>query len=1188
MLTILTLMLLAYFHMVVQDRTASKNYAQGIKAEQVATGALDYILGQLRTEMADGAPPMRVGSYSIYTNITSANIQPYPIGTDSSVPALVKISTAGLGISRNAPPGDTAATCASDTPSANGRRVTLGRWGRSGWGVPTRAPDWFLLTPDGVVQAPAATVQGRFACAIYDMGSLVDVNVAGFPSQLTTAQRNELGATLAGLDLSTLPGFNTAAADALVKDFRNRTTGATPGSYTNFVLNFGGTNGYLRIPPGDDTFLSRQDLLAYAKSRSLIPSMAHLTAFSRTVTTPSWGPATNAGNVPLQTITRSTIVPWYPQGSALSGTTTANFNYQTRATEADGVNRKVISQPVLAPFVRIDGTPAIVGEPLVLKRFPLTRLAWLSREGPSAQAVAQFGSAAGAAAKIKAAFGLVWDSTNRLWVYTSPSLANGGGSYDGTGNSDGPASTTKAAGAIKTLGIVAQENREPDFFELMKAGILEGSLGQRSSIASPVSLPQPGEVTADGHILHIGANIVDQYDSDDYPTLIRAYMPMVMDGLAHWYDSSEHRPYVLGNGPGGLTPHDFAGIENLPYLMDIRARGFRTQTPDPTGYRAAAEGLLIPQFWNPHGNASEIASARPAQLRFIQTFGAVHMVYMGNKEGGTSYIDPISGKPFGYAGYETYPPSEWPSAAGRPQPSITFRGSTSFAQPSFIRQGDVISTSIPENMRPAIHADAHTLADVEPTGMVGLYIGRVPAAGSDVVATTSAEALIDNTPVDRDTWSKFTGLPIVTCPVQQDIMSMALPSTANSTPLPPGDRFWKGDTAASAYNQRFPVFELQYLDNGVWKTYQRFDGLLRGGGSDHKWDTVQRPAEFAGSFTCESYAGLYARIDPRGSRFGFINSSDPANQYYNQEWTGNASSYRNTPPLGIYGNRGRPSGGASPGGIPGNQSGTRFINDYDPNNSWSYSQYWQWMNNNASGDRYTDADGTLRRADASTGAGVNPLGTGSGANGIAARPIMLNRAFTSVADLGYVSRDLPFKTLDFFSSASADNGLLDLFSINDTPMVCAGVLNLNATSAVVMSEVLSGAVTDETGGSALSATDAQSIAQGLATATHNDPLTGISDLPNFLESSDFTGAATGDVRNVKTRMESVPRRLTGIADTRCWNLLIDVVAQSGNYPAGAASPDQFIVHGERRYWLSVSIDRVTGKIIDQQLEPVWE
>jgi hypothetical protein len=70
--------------------------------------------------------------------------------------------------------------------------------------------------------------------------------------------------------------------------------------------------------------------------------------------------------------------------------------------------------------------------------------------------------------------------------------------------------------------------------------------------------------------------------------------------------------------------------------------------------------------------------------------------------------------------------------------------------------------------------------------------------------------------------------------------------------------------------------------------------------------------------------------------------------------------------------------------------------------------------------------------------------------------------------------------------------------------------------------------------------------------------------------------------------ESIARALTEVGQTRTWGLLIDIVAQSGRYPSTAAILEDFVVEGEKRYWLHVAIDRFTGEIIDQQLEAVYE
>ena len=70
--------------------------------------------------------------------------------------------------------------------------------------------------------------------------------------------------------------------------------------------------------------------------------------------------------------------------------------------------------------------------------------------------------------------------------------------------------------------------------------------------------------------------------------------------------------------------------------------------------------------------------------------------------------------------------------------------------------------------------------------------------------------------------------------------------------------------------------------------------------------------------------------------------------------------------------------------------------------------------------------------------------------------------------------------------------------------------------------------------------------------------------------------------------ESVARALAEVTQTRTWGLMIDVIAQSGRYPPSAKDLADFVVEGEKRYWLHIAIDRITGEVIDRQLEAVYE
>jgi hypothetical protein len=52
--------------------------------------------------------------------------------------------------------------------------------------------------------------------------------------------------------------------------------------------------------------------------------------------------------------------------------------------------------------------------------------------------------------------------------------------------------------------------------------------------------------------------------------------------------------------------------------------------------------------------------------------------------------------------------------------------------------------------------------------------------------------------------------------------------------------------------------------------------------------------------------------------------------------------------------------------------------------------------------------------------------------------------------------------------------------------------------------------------------------------------------------------------------------------------MIDLIAQTGRYPATAGSMDKFVVEGEKRLWVHLAVDRLTGNVIDSRVEVVTE
>src|SRR5207248_5900023 len=84
---------------------------------------------------------------------------------------------------------------------------------------------------------------------------------------------------------------------------------------------------------------------------------------------------------------------------------------------------------------------------------------------------------------------------------------------------------------------------------------------------------------------------------------------------------------------------------------------------------------------------------------------------------------------------------------------------------------------------------------------------------------------------------------------------------------------------------------------------------------------------------------------------------------------------------------------------------------------------------------YADNDGITRPADAIYPGAATTTGSSTPYYTISTsyHPIMLNRPFRNVGELGYACRDLPWKTLDFFNDKIAGAGLLDIFTISDGP-----------------------------------------------------------------------------------------------------------------------------------------------------------
>jgi len=175
------------------------------------------------------------------------------------------------------------------------------------------------------------------------------------------------------------------------------------------------------------------------------------------------------------------------------------------------------------------------------------------------------------------------------------------------------------------------------------------------------------------------------------------------------------------------------------------------------------------------------------------------------------------------------------------------------------------------------------------------------------------------------------------------------------------------------------------------------------------------------------------------------------------------------------------------------------------------------------------------------------------------------------------------------------------------PTITAGSLNLNSlyldpnnsTLAPVGPPIVAGAIWDEISnstGSGTGAQSAQTITRNVANTTSATPMQNKSELITRVDPNTnaklvetILPPAANDNQAVKARREVVARAMSSTSQTRVWNLLIDVVAQSGHYKPNANNlQNDFIVEGEQHYWVHVSIDRFTGQVIDKQIEVVNE
>ena len=213
--------------------------------------------------------------------------------------------------------------------------------------------------------------------------------------------------------------------------------------------------------------------------------------------------------------------------------------------------------------------------------------------------------------------------------------------------------------------------------------------------------------------------------------------------------------------------------------------------------------------------------------------------------------------------------------------------------------------------------------------------------------------------------------------------------------------------------------------------------------------------------------------------------------------------------------------------------------------------------------------------------------------------VLLNRRFENVGEFGYAynsASTTTSKTLDFASSTSHDRALLDFFTYN-TASRRAGIVNLNTRNGPVLASLIRGALLNDPGAENIPAAaalvvpqDALAAGQAIvqATTASGGAAVNRADVARLAAAA---AAAVPALAGSDEKKQTIARTLAEVGQARTWNLMIDVIAQTGKYVPGTTDltdPTKFIVQGEKRYWLHIALDRDDGTVLGQQLEEVTE
>jgi hypothetical protein len=1103
LMALLTVLVLGLLLLSSTNRNTANNDVAVRQADSIAKAATATLVSDIFAEFSADTPSTPASAADtiqrIYPVSKATSMVPSKTLKDSALASsvdfrnLVKQSASGVSFAKIGTTniGPIRASAVSTlTPALDQRFISTDFWKKPAIFATTasltasQVPDWVYLTRDGSNPTTFSTanrtslnsgvvepkfIVGRYAWQMYHLGGLLDANVALCKSSDTADGKTGKDSPFWAV-ASALTG-GAGLGDALAT--WRHPIGKTSGGSIKLIDEWAEPNGWNKVYSDgtntDQTFLSRQDLLAFQKQNpaafpaSLLPWFTHA---NFALNQSALAPAANR-----------------PKVLALASGGNDGFGLD------DAINPSHLAvRSAIATEINTSTRPTV---PVTARRFPLDRLALVVPNPPHAALVQKY-------------FGLTYSAGQ--WTYADTN--------------------------IKRLTEVATLNREPNFVELLKGTLPLGSLG-----ISGIGPTAPGarkalDQSANYHIVQLVANIIDQWDDDSFPTIInfdgRQFigvedLPRIYYVRGACYHQSIVPPATFSGSPAGPPPADFGNIYQSVYLQQ-------------------------PVIWNPHAApATPPAGAKPAKFRVTAT---------SNQAVGSTAVD-VQCLVYNGAGD---PPVFWAGLPGGPMNDFRKANGPDFSNSPGPQRWDATTAYITFQTTSTGDASFRNPYPLKSPN----YPSGSNAAGAQTFPTISPTELNFTDPASQST---------------QAIGFMA-------------GKVWTTDKCPALDPSLF-------LHNGV-----RYDLQYQSGTSWITYDTMiaePRQTQDRSSFTPldRRHTTTWFRIDPRTSRLGIFGTPNFRGWYCDSDkgWTWNN------------GETGAPD---NSGPFPGNsrEIGNASLPGWNLSNFGSsvYPRYFQANINDGNGS-YIDADGVTRPAMGADAIGVTglPLATPPITGPATSRPRILNRAFRSVAELGYVFSDIPWRQLDLSHAASANGALLDVFclhsdpSTHDSPRITRGRVNLNAAPPEVLAALFEGTAKSVIAGSVISATEALALGKALntwvsSTDPTKGPLRSRSDLVGSTTTTGSTFASQGFMSQISTILpadksigetrESVIRALTDSSDTRTWNLMIDLVAQSGEL--GAASLQQFIVRGQVHRWIFLSIDRFTGEILNQSSEYVSE